>query len=112
MRSDTLYYHNIAELGNTQPTDWGQWVNLASSIRDEVCKVSMCSEWGVVNGRRKGWLQQELIDPREELLNIWGDANRLTSLATDDGASYDEMKLFRLLYARVNKLALVLGVAT
>ncbi len=113
MRSDVTYYRNIAEMSKERPLDWGQWVPLVSRLREEVHKVSMCSEWGVVNGKKKsGWVQGELVDPKEEMLSIWGDACNLESIATDDGGSFDEMKVFRGLYAKADRLASVLGVAT
>jgi len=111
MLSDAVHYDNIVEMSKKRPENWYQWLALAYNMRDEVGKVSMCKEWGVVNGKKRhGWVQEELIDPKAELISIWADACNLRSVANDDGASFDEMSIFRKLYSKVDRLALVFGV--
>ena len=111
MLSDVVHYENIAEMSKERPSGWEQWVSLVSGLQNEVREISMCGEWGITNGRKKlGWVQEELLDPKEEMISIWADACNLRNIATDDGGSFDEIQIFRKLYAKTSRLATVLGV--
>ncbi len=112
MLSDVTYYQNIVEMSKDLPSDWDRWVPLASRLRAEVNKVSMCGEWSVVNGKKKsGWIQEELVDPKEEMRVISAVASHLVNIATDDGGGFDEIQAFRGLYTKANRLALVMGIS-